>query len=183
MREVHTFLVAFIASACLCGAGIAAQGQDQKSTSGGKQAKAELRSAKNEAVGRATLTETPNGVIVAVTLNKAATGEHAFHIHTVGRCEPPAFESAGGHFNPGGAKHGFAATGGPHAGDLPNVHIPSGGTLSFEFFASGLTLEGGSNALLDTDGAALVMHAKPDDYTSDPSGAAGDRIACGVVQK
>lgn len=146
-------------------------------------ATAEIKDAKGQTVGRAQLTDTPHGVLVKVTLDKAPAGEHAFHIHTTGKCEAPTFETAGGHFNPSGAEHGFMAAKGPHAGDLPNVHVPSSGALSFEFVAAGTTLGSGANSLLDADGSALVMHAKPDDYKSQPSGAAGDRVACGVITK
>lgn len=72
---------------------------------------------------------------------------------------------------------------GPHAGDLPNINVPASGQLSFEFMANGVMLDAGQKGLLDANGSALVLHAKPDDYRSAPSGAAGDRLACGVVQK
>lgn len=146
-------------------------------------ATSELKNRDGQTVGRARLTETPNGVLLRVELERAPEGEHAFHIHQTGRCDAPSFESAGGHFNPGKAGHGFHDAKGPHAGDLPNIIVPSGGRLTFEYMADGVTLTGGKAGLLDADGAALVMHAKPDDYRTDPAGAAGDRLACGVIQK
>lgn len=147
------------------------------------EAAADLKNPEGQSVGRARLTDTPNGVLVSVNLDRAPAGEHAFHIHAVGRCDPPTFESAGGHFNPAKNQHGFLSSKGPHAGDLPNIHVPDGGRLAFEFVADGVTLREGARSLLDSDGAALVMHAKPDDYETDPAGAAGDRIACGVIQR
>jgi Cu-Zn family superoxide dismutase len=103
-------------------------------------------------------------------------------LHAVGRCDPP-FDSAGSHFNPVVKVHGYLNEGGPHAGDLPNVHVPESGILEFEILAANVTLRAGkSNPLLDQDGAALVIHAGPDDYKTDPSGASGSRLACGVIR-
>jgi superoxide dismutase, Cu-Zn family len=149
----------------------------------GAAATAELKDRDGKTIGRAKLTETPHGVLISLNLDGAPAGERAFHIHQVGRCEPPTFESAGGHFNPDKAPHGFLQAKGPHTGDLPNVHVPKDGRLTVEMLAHGATLQPGPNSLLDADGSALVMHAKPDDYRTDPAGAAGDRIACGIIQK
>lgn len=146
-------------------------------------ARATLKTPEGKVVGRATLTATPNGTLLRVELDNVPPGERAVHIHAVGRCTPPTFESAGGHFAPGGAKHGFEAAKGPHAGDLPNIHVPASGQLSFERFLEGVPLSGGDQAILDADGAALVIHAKADDYRTDPAGAAGARIACGVIER
>ena len=148
----------------------------------GPAATAQLNDAQGKTVGRVELVETPHGVLASVTLTGAAPGEHAFHVHETGKCDAPTFESAGGHFNPRKAQHGFLNAKGPHAGDLPNLHVPSSGQLEFEAFLDGVTLKKGANSLEDADGAALVLHAKPDDHRSDPAGEAGDRIACGVVQ-
>lgn len=156
---------------------------DQKQDSMSPGATAELKNREGQTIGRARLTATPNGVLVRVNLDKASAGEHAFHIHQTGKCEAPAFTSAGGHFNPGNKAHGFMDAKGPHAGDLPNIHVGTGGSLAFEYLAHGVTLGSDAKGLLDADGAAIVIHAKPDDYRTDPAGAAGDRIACGVVQK
>src|SRR6476620_2131154 len=79
-----------------------------------------LKNAKGESVGEAKLTQTPNGVLIQATLSKLPAGEHGFHIHAIGKCEPP-FTSAGSHFNPGGKKHGMMAAEGQHAGDMPNL--------------------------------------------------------------
>ena len=146
----------------------------------GDQARAVIKNFSGAEVGNATLTQMPNGVLVRVNLTKATPGGHAFHIHETGRCESP-FESAGGHFNPAGTRHGFADPAGPHAGDLPNIEVPKRGALTFEFLANAVSLTDGPSSLQDDDGSALVMHAGPDDYRTDPAGGAGDRIACGVV--
>jgi superoxide dismutase, Cu-Zn family len=107
---------------------------------------------------------------------------HAIHFHETGKCEPP-FRSAGGHFNPTKKAHGMMDQGGLHAGDLPNLIVPKSGKLTFEVFAEDLTLAAGPNTVLDGDGTALIIHAKRDDYHTQPSGDAGDRMACGAINK
>jgi Cu-Zn family superoxide dismutase len=145
-------------------------------------AHAELHNEQGQKVGEATLEQTPHGVLVTVDLQALPAGEHAFHIHEVGKCEPP-FKSAGGHFNPTHKQHGIENAKGMHAGDLPNIYVPENGKLKFDAFATGVTLGKGENSLFDADGSALVIHAGADDYKTDPAGDAGARIACGVVTK
>jgi Cu-Zn family superoxide dismutase len=154
--------------------GLAASGVHAAET-----ASATLKDLAGKTVGTALLRQSPNGTLVAVRFRGLPPGTHAFHIHAVGKCEPP-FASAGGHYNPTGAKHGFLVTGGPHAGDMPNIHVGANGTLDIEVLNVKLALDGG---LFDADGAAIVLHAKGDDYRSQPSGDAGSRIACGVITK
>jgi Cu-Zn family superoxide dismutase len=145
-------------------------------------ASSELKNHKGESVGSVELTQTPHGVLFRVDLSGIAPGTHAFHVHTMGRCEPP-FTSAGGHFNPEGRKHGLRAAEGPHAGDMPNLHVPDSGRLTVEILNTAVTLEKGlGTSLFQEGGTALVVHAGTDDYQTDPAGNAGDRIACGVVQ-
>ena len=144
------------------------------------KASAVLNDAKGDEVGKATLTSTPSGLLISLDLTAVPAGEHAFHIHAVGKCEPPDFKSAGGHFNPDETKHGLMNPEGPHAGDMPNLHVPADGKLQIEVLNPTVTLSAES-ALLDEDGAAIVIHAVADDYKSYPAGNAGDRIACGVV--
>ena len=148
-----------------------------------ESAKAELKDAMGKTIGQATLTDSPHGVLVHVAMTGAPEGPHAFHIHTTGKCEGPAFTTAGGHFNPAAKQHGLHNPMGMHAGDLPNVEVPAGGALSFDFFAPDVTLKAGANSLMDADGSALVLHQGMDDYKSDPAGNAGNRIACGVVTR
>lgn len=144
-------------------------------------AKATMKDANGKEVGQVALVQTPQGVLVKLSLKGAVPGEHAFHVHAVGKCEPP-FTSAGGHFNPAAKKHGLAAAEGAHAGDMPNLHIPAGGELVIEIANPMISLaKGVPNSVFDADGSALVIHAAADDYKSDPAGNAGDRIACGVI--
>lgn len=145
-----------------------------------RTASATLKTPGGKTIGQASLRETPHGVLVHLKMAEAPDGTRAVHLHTTGRCEGPAFESAGGHFNPKKATHGFASASGPHVGDLPNLHIPDDGTLEVEFLARDATL--GADGLADADGSAIVLHAGTDDYMTDPAGNAGDRIACGVIQ-
>lgn len=146
-------------------------------------AKVELKDAKGAAVGTVALSETPGGVLLTLSLKGIPAGPHGFHIHAVGKCEAPAFTTAGGHFNPGKHMHGYMSGQGQHAGDLPNLHVPASGDLTIEVLAAGVTLKKGSaNSLLDEDGSALVIHEKADDYKTDPAGDSGARIVCGVIQ-
>jgi Cu-Zn family superoxide dismutase len=140
-----------------------------------------LHNGTGEHVGEAKLLQTPHGVLLHLHLSACAPGTHAFHIHTIGKCEPPDFTSAGGHFNPDGNAHGLLNTHGKHAGDLPNIHVPESGTLTLEVLVPAVALKEGKTRLLDTDGSALVVHTGPDDYRTNPAGAAGQRIACGVI--
>src|SRR5262245_19927973 len=146
-----------------------------------EKATAVLNDAKSNEVGKAELTTTPSGVLIRLDLTALPAGEHAFHIHAVGKCEPPDFKSAGPHFNPDQTKHGYLSPEGPHSGDMPNLHVPADGKLQVEILEPNVTLSGEST-LLDADGAALVIHAGADDYKTDPAGNSGDRIACGVIE-
>ena len=103
-------------------------------------AKAALKSGDGKDVGAVELTQTPAGVLLKVLVKGLPPGEHAFHVHAVGKCEPP-FDPAGGHFNPGGKKHGLMAPEGHHAGDMPNLHIPQSGELVLEVLNAAVTLE------------------------------------------
>lgn len=143
-------------------------------------AKAPLKDKSGKDVGVVELMQTQAGVLLSIAVNGLPAGEHAFHIHAVGKCEPP-FASAGPHFNPGNRKHGIMSGEG-HAGDMPNLHVPPSGALTVEAVNPAITLEQGKpNSVFQPGGTAVVIHAGKDDYRSDPAGNAGDRIACGVI--
>ncbi len=130
-----------------------------------------------QSTGTVRMWETPGGVTFRILASGLPHGTHGLHVHTTGRCDPPGFTTAGPHWNPTGAKHGFNNPAGPHRGDLPNVVVAANGVLS-----EAVSLPGASFAsLIDADGAALVLHATADDYATDPSGNSGNRIACGVI--
>ncbi len=170
-------------SATLWLCGILLVGMNVTGETKGESARALLYNAEGQEVGKASLMETPNGVLISLDVSSIPPGPHAFHIHSVGKCEPP-FTSAGGHYNPMQKQHGIESSKGMHAGDLPNLHVPASGSLQTELLATQVTLEEGKhNSLFDEDGSALVIHAGPDDYRTDPAGAAGARVACGVIAK
>jgi Cu-Zn family superoxide dismutase len=147
-----------------------------------QSAQAALKNMDGKDVGSAVLTQTPVGVLITLSVKNLPAGERAFHIHGVGKCESP-FTSAGGHFNPGRKKHGLMVADGPHAGDMPNLHIPAGGALVVEVLNAAVTLDRGKpNSLFSPEGTSLIIHAGRDDYKTDPTGEAGGRIACGVIQ-
>jgi superoxide dismutase, Cu-Zn family len=143
-------------------------------------ARASLKDSGGKDVGTVELTQTQAGVLLKLAVKGLPAGEHAFHIHAVGKCEPP-FASAGPHFNPTNHKHGMMSGEG-HAGDMPNLHVPQGGALEVETVNTAITLDKGkANSVFQSAGTAVVIHAGKDDYKSDPAGNAGDRIACGVI--
>ena len=144
-------------------------------------ARAQIVDAAGRGLGAVILSEEAGGVKLAGALIGLPPGEHGFHIHQTGRCEPPAFESAGSHLAPTGNPHGFDAEGGPHAGDLRNLVAGPDSIATVEATNTLVSIRDGATPLLDDDGAALVVHAAPDDYVSQPAGDSGDRIACGVI--
>ncbi len=144
-------------------------------------AKATIVNAQGEQIGSAQLKQTARGVLITLNVSKLPPGMHAFHIHSVGKCDPPDFKSAGPHFNPTGKKHGKKNPEGHHAGDLPNISVKPSGKGYVGVVVPDVTLGPGPNSLFSPEGTSIVIHAKPDDETTDPAGNAGDRIACGVI--
>ena len=136
-------------------------------------------------VGTVRAWQTTGGVTFRIVAEGLPHGVHGLHVHAVGRCDAPDFASAGPHWNPTSHKHGLNNPEGPHGGDLRNVNVAANGVLGETVTLSGASLTalaGTPGALLDADGAALVIHAAADDYVTDPSGNSGARIACAVLQ-
>jgi superoxide dismutase, Cu-Zn family len=145
--------------------------------------KVEMKDAQGQSIGTATLSSAMGAVHIQLDLKGLKPGPHALHVHMTPKCEGPAFTSAGGHFNPAAKKHGMKNPEGPHAGDMENFTVAADGTAKAMVMASGVTLGSEANSVFANGGTALVIHAGPDDMTTDPAGAAGDRIACGVIAK
>lgn len=140
--------------------------------------RADVAAADGTSHGTVTVQPTPSGVsVVTLDLQNLPQGMVAVHLHETGACEGPDFQSAGGHLAMEGQEHGVLSEGGPHVGDLPNLHVPESGAVMVEHFVADLTPE----ILGDEDGTGFIIHAKTDDYESQPAGDAGDRIACGAL--
>lgn len=151
------------------------------STGAGALQTAALRTADGQQIGTASVRGELGAVVLTIDVNRMPPGTYGMHIHAVGKCEGPKFESAGSHWNPENKQHGTQNPQGAHAGDLENLTIGQNGSGGATLTLSGIELDSGQNPLLDADGAALVVHAKADDYRTDPSGNSGDRVACAVL--
>lgn len=162
-------------------------------------AEAEMINVKGESVGKITLDEGINGVVLRYELYGLPTGERSIHLHETGDCTPVQtegatgtnsyFTNAGSHLELSGQSHGFLHDyeSAPHAGDLPNIMVDGEGRVLGYAFNDRITVNGKSNSdhkarLLDQDGSAIIIHSGKDDYKSQPTGNAGDRIACGVIK-
>ncbi|MBY6015438.1 superoxide dismutase family protein [Qipengyuania gaetbuli] len=142
---------------------------------------ASLTLANGVPAGTAQLLSNGTTVSIAIAVTGIEPGPHGFHLHTTGKCEAPGFTSAGGHLNPAGRQHGSENPSGKHLGDLPNLVVGANGTATAEFDLLG-TRDQVLADIFDADGTAVMIHAGPDDYRSDPAGDAGSRIACGVLR-
>ena len=143
----------------------------------------DLKDAKGNSVGMAMISPARGGgVSVELTLKGLPPGEHGVHLHSVAKCEPP-FKSAGTHFNPTNKKHGLLNPDGPHAGDMPNFKVAANGTAQTTITNKNVTMGSEANSIYAGGGTALVIHEKADDMKTDPSGNAGEPIACGAITK
>jgi Cu-Zn family superoxide dismutase len=131
----------------------------------------------NNVQGIVTFTEAENGVRVVAKLTGVPAGKHGFHIHEYGDCSAPDATSAGGHFNPTGMAHAGPTSEKRHVGDLGNILADEQGNAQLDYLDSHLTMNGANSII----GRGLILHAQPDDFTTQPTGAAGARIACGVI--
>ncbi len=133
------------------------------------------------ALGTVAVGEDASGLTMNVSATGMPAGVHGIHLHEKGICAGPRFESAGAHWNPGGKQHGRDNPQGAHLGDLANLTVGADGSATASFTVAGAMMASGGTMLADADGTALVVHANPDDYKTDPSGTSGHRIACAVI--
>jgi len=150
---------------------------------GDNAAVAELTNTSGQSVGTARFTQAGNVVRILVEAKGLPPGPHGAHVHAVGKCDPPDFNSAGPHFNPTNKQHGALNPQGSHAGDLPNLTVGPDGTGRMETTTEQLSLGSGPSSVWDADGSAFVVHANADDFKTDPTGNSGARVACGVLVK
>lgn len=143
---------------------------------------ANLQLASGGSAGTATLLRDGSELLMDLNVRGVPGGLHGIHLHMTGQCTPPDFQSAGGHLNPFNRQHGLADPDGPHMGDLPNLEVEPSGTTTIRMEITD-TADQVLPYIFDADGTALVIHAKPDDNVTDPSGNSGDRLVCGVFQR
>jgi len=144
-----------------------------------------LKNTSGQVIGQVTVTAAPNGVLLQVQAKGLSPGWHGMHIHEKADCSDPAFRNSGAHLHAKApAVHGLLNPGFNDAGDLPNLYVNADGSAMVELYSNLVTFKVSDTrpALLDADGAAVVIHAKPDDHKSQPIGGSGDRIACAVIQ-
>ncbi len=154
----------------------------------GLTAEAAMESLSGDPIGTVSFRQAASGVLIMADVRRLAPGGHAFIIHEVGACAPD-FGTAGDHFNPTDAEHGFihpswrrGESNGGHGGDLLNIYAASDGSARADFFTDGITLDVGlRHSVFDTDGSAIIVHEKPDPYGEEETDT-GDRIACGVIR-
>ncbi len=183
MTHRHSRAVpALLAALVLPLAGACAHGGGGGSTSPRSVASGTFRNAAGERVGLATLSDSAGALRLGVSVGQLDPGPHGLHFHAQGTCTPPDFASAGPHFNPERKLHGRLNPDGPHLGDLPNLVVGADGSADTSFAVSSELAAPGPHSLLQPGGTAIVIHAKPDDERTDPSGDSGDRVACAVIE-
>lgn len=177
-----TVLCLCLAALASCG-GAPAEQADTSDAAGampGRTATATLASASGSSVtGTVSFTEMPEGVHVFAMVSGLTPGPHGFHVHERGDCSAPDGSSAGGHFDPAGMPHGDPGSAEHHAGDMGNIVADDAGNANYEQILTGVTLGDGPTSIV---GRAVIVHADADDMTTQPTGNAGGRVACGVIE-
>jgi Cu-Zn family superoxide dismutase len=184
--KIHTAILA----AALCAVTFALPSASARTTPPQKSsaqiaqsAHADIVNATGQKIGTATFAAATGAVRIDVDVTQLPPGTHGIHIHAVGKCEGPDFKTAGGHFNPAGKKHGKDNPEGQHNGDLLNLEVGADGHGAASLLDTNVTLGDGPTSLFQPGGTAIVIHAGPDDYKTDPAGNSGARIACGPIVK
>ena len=161
-------------------ASVLALGACASTTTTGPRAVAQLQSTTgNTASGSVTFTQSGDTVLVSgMVSGLKPNAEHGFHLHEKGDCSSGDGMSAGGHFNPTGQPHGQHGAMNHHAGDLRSLTADANGVARFSFEAAGISVGSGTDNII---GRGLIVHRDPDDYTTQPTGNSGPRLACAVV--
>lgn len=181
MNRFLSLIVPVAALAACSGEGADSEAVDVAPTSG-EPTNVELVGNDGTMIGSVAISQDANGTTLGLSVDGGLEeGMHGVHLHEAGSCELPDFTSAGGHWNPEGKEHGRDNPKGSHVGDLANLAVDADGKGSSTFLVENVLVEGGAFALADADGTALVIHAGPDDYMTDPSGDSGARVGCAVL--
>lgn len=139
-----------------------------------------------EKIGKVTVTQGTEGIIINIKVKNLEPGYHGMHFHEKGNClDVENFKNAAGHIMINNKPHGFLNKKGPHAGNLPNLIIQKDGSTEVEIYSQLLSLNGENDkpAILDDDGSALIIHQNRDDHKTQPIGNSGVRVACGKITK
>jgi Cu-Zn family superoxide dismutase len=131
-------------------------------------------------IGQITGSEAAGSAVFEILVRGLTPGKHGLHLHAAPVCEPPSFQTAGPHFNPGSRQHGALNPAGPHAGDLPNLTVTPDSVGRAQVMLTGWTLAAGPRSI-GSPGTSLVIHADPDDERTDPTGNSGARLGCAVI--